>query len=340
MHRRLHLFTLFAIIASISVGDCYAQQPGERVRKAGQRVVVTHTTSGIRLAVPSAAGLNAGASSEITGFSRTQRPLNVPDMVKWTPNPAAPSRGNPLPGAAAASNSPLFRAHNVSIPQSVDAHQVPKPIYMGGPDVNMAGSLSPPTLSIGRNCGSVTPLPPPSIQVPALEVPKSSETSASPVPDETVAGPATGDSPGSAGSVSPGPGHPRYQARITKNNLEEDNHLNFGIIGIQWSRMSFPTVIRVFPDTPAERAGILAADQLLAINSNSLVGLSVEEITGMIIGPPGTTVILSIRRLDRLSAAVLVRMDVDAIKDPLVRESYGRTLNKLVDSNDPSSLRF
>ncbi len=49
-------------------------------------------------------------------------------------------------------------------------------------------------------------------------------------------------------------------------------------------------------DTPASRAGILAGDQILKINSSSTDGITIEKAVSLIRGPEGTEVILTIFR--------------------------------------------
>jgi len=50
------------------------------------------------------------------------------------------------------------------------------------------------------------------------------------------------------------------------------------------------TVTRVFPNTPAERGGVRAGDRVVAVNGESTRGLKLEEVSGRLIGEPGTTV--------------------------------------------------
>lgn len=57
-------------------------------------------------------------------------------------------------------------------------------------------------------------------------------------------------------------------------------------------------IVRPLPDTPAERAGIVAGDQILEVDGESAEGWSVEEAVLHIRGPRGTTVDLKIRHAD------------------------------------------
>src|SRR5690606_25310293 len=56
------------------------------------------------------------------------------------------------------------------------------------------------------------------------------------------------------------------------------------------------TVTRVFPSTPAERGGVRAGDRVIAVSGESTRGLKLEEVSGRLIGEPGTTVEASFAR--------------------------------------------
>jgi carboxyl-terminal processing protease len=53
-------------------------------------------------------------------------------------------------------------------------------------------------------------------------------------------------------------------------------------------------VTRVFDDTPAKRAGIREGDEILAVDGRSIAGEQADVATGMIKGPPGTSVRLKL----------------------------------------------
>lgn len=64
-------------------------------------------------------------------------------------------------------------------------------------------------------------------------------------------------------------------------------------IGLKDDRVQ---VVAPLPDTPAERAGLLAGDIITAIDGKDTAGMSVEEAVTMIRGEKGTTVVLMIAR--------------------------------------------
>src|ERR1700730_7455022 len=68
-------------------------------------------------------------------------------------------------------------------------------------------------------------------------------------------------------------------------------------IGISVSaKNSVPRIVEVYEDTPAQRAGLRAGDLLVRIADQSVVGLALDEMTGLVRGPAGTSVQIVVRR--------------------------------------------
>lgn len=79
--------------------------------------------------------------------------------------------------------------------------------------------------------------------------------------------------------------------------FEEDISGNFGGIGMEVGmKDDVITVIAPLPETPAERAGIVAGDKVVAIDGVSTDGMSIDEAVQHIRGPADTTVALSLYR--------------------------------------------
>lgn len=57
-----------------------------------------------------------------------------------------------------------------------------------------------------------------------------------------------------------------------------------------------PTVIRVLKDNPAEKAGLAAGDQIVAVNDQATTGQTVDKVVGNVRGEAGTTVKISVLR--------------------------------------------
>lgn len=70
--------------------------------------------------------------------------------------------------------------------------------------------------------------------------------------------------------------------------------------------------INPYEGKPAQRAGILAGDRILAIDGKTTKGLSVSEVSNNLRGEPGTTVVLDIERegIDKPFKVSIVREDI------------------------------
>jgi carboxyl-terminal processing protease len=70
-------------------------------------------------------------------------------------------------------------------------------------------------------------------------------------------------------------------------------------IGISVStRASEPRIVEVYDDTPAKAAGLQSGDVLVAIDGKPVSGLALDQMTGLVRGPAGTSVELTVRRGD------------------------------------------
>ncbi len=80
-------------------------------------------------------------------------------------------------------------------------------------------------------------------------------------------------------------------------SFAEDISGNFSGIGMEVGmRDEVLTVIAPLPDTPAEKAGLLAGDMIIRIDDESTDSMSIDEAVKLIRGEKGTEVILSIYR--------------------------------------------
>ena len=93
--------------------------------------------------------------------------------------------------------------------------------------------------------------------------------------------------------------------------FEENISGNFGGVGMEIDvKDDVLTVVSPLKGTPAERAGILSGDQVLAVDEKSTQGLTVEDAVGLIRGEVGTSVNLTILREGELGT-----FDVSVIRD-------------------------
>jgi hypothetical protein len=118
------------------------------------------------------------------------------------------------------------------------------------------------------------------------------------------------------------------KAGANNNSLQANAATNvpngIGIIGVKFL-LSFgrmPIINRVFPGTPAWTMGLKAADVIVAVDGVPTLGLSKEDVYGMIVGKPDTEVTISIRRNGDFIAKTMKRMDFNDIPDPAVRQDY------------------
>ncbi len=72
----------------------------------------------------------------------------------------------------------------------------------------------------------------------------------------------------------------------------------YGGIGLRIiQRENYPTVIEPpMSDTPAERAGIIEGDQIIAVDGKSMKNISVSEVAKQLRGEPGTKITIKVRR--------------------------------------------
>ena len=94
----------------------------------------------------------------------------------------------------------------------------------------------------------------------------------------------------------------------------EDIRGFFGGIGAEVGvRDGVMTILSPMPDTPAEAAGVKPGDVILAVDGESIRGLSLLEVVHLIRGEKGTTVTLLLRHL-RSSEPVSIEIERDIIQ--------------------------
>lgn len=81
-------------------------------------------------------------------------------------------------------------------------------------------------------------------------------------------------------------------------SLSEQTTGNYTGLGIQIDvRDGWITVVAPLPDTPAERAGVMTGDRIVALDGRSTEGWKQEEAVKQLRGPAGTAADLSVRRV-------------------------------------------
>ncbi len=114
--------------------------------------------------------------------------------------------------------------------------------------------------------------------------------------------------------------HSDYLDAHAWQSLNEQTQGHFGGIGIEKGLVdAIPTVIAPIDDTPAQRAGIRAGDQVLSIDQVPTSSLSLDEIVTSLRGAPGSSVKLGVGRNNGQE-----RLEVELVRD-MIRINSVRT---------------
>ncbi len=65
-------------------------------------------------------------------------------------------------------------------------------------------------------------------------------------------------------------------------------------------------IVRVFHDSPAERAGLVAGDEIVSVDGVTVTGLTVEEVVKKVRGPEGTQVTLELKSASGATRSVTI----------------------------------
>ncbi len=88
-----------------------------------------------------------------------------------------------------------------------------------------------------------------------------------------------------------------YLPPVEAAAFEEDISGNFGGVGMEVGvRDDIVTIISPLPETPAEKAGLLAGDKIIRIDGDSTERMSIDDAVKLIRGEVGTAVVLTIFR--------------------------------------------
>ena len=117
--------------------------------------------------------------------------------------------------------------------------------------------------------------------------------------------------------ASLGDPYTQYLTAVEYNRLLEENKGVYGGIGLYLEYTDGHLIVfKTINNSPAARAGLQPGDRITAINHQPTAGLSKEAAAGAILGPPGTTVVLTIQR-----GGVLPALDITltrALIDPSI----------------------
>lgn len=135
----------------------------------------------------------------------------------------------------------------------------------------------------------------------------------------------TGAINGMLASLDP---HSSYMSPETYKEMKIDTKGAFGGLGIEISmKDGILTVISPIEDTPAQKAGIMAGDQIIRIDEKFTKDLTITDAVKRMRGPKGSSVVLTIVRegLDKPKEFKLVRaiIQVKSVKSQLLESGYG-----------------
>ena len=109
-------------------------------------------------------------------------------------------------------------------------------------------------------------------------------------------------------------------------NLTEQTTGHFGGIGVEvtFEEGAF-RIIAPIDDTPAQHAGLYAGDELISIDTEPVLGRTLDQVTDALRGEPGTSVQLAVRRdgFDLDFAIERATIDVDSVRSRFLEPGYG-----------------
>lgn len=115
--------------------------------------------------------------------------------------------------------------------------------------------------------------------------------------------------------------HSVYIPAKQQEEIDELFRGSFQGIGIEFDILNgYITVISPVADSPSERAGLLPGDQIISINSEDAYEITKKDVFKKLRGPKGTSVDITVRRLDG------DRFDVTIIRDDIPIYSVRATL--------------
>lgn len=137
---------------------------------------------------------------------------------------------------------------------------------------------------------------------------------------------------GMLGSLDP---HSAYHNPDSYENLRVSTRGEYGGLGMEVTkRDDFITIVSPISDTPAERAGLRTNDQIIAVDGESIVGISVDEAVELMRGAVGEPVTITIARGDEDPFDVTLVRDTIPLRTVVTRLEEGVPYLRIAGFNE------
>jgi carboxyl-terminal processing protease len=122
--------------------------------------------------------------------------------------------------------------------------------------------------------------------------------------------------------------HSNYMNAKAFKDMQVQTHGEFGGLGIEVTQDNgFIKVISPIDGTPAARAGVKAGDLIIALDGKSVQGLTLNDTVDRMRGPPGSKIVLTIRRegVDKPIELSLTRevIHIQVVRSKLLADNVG-----------------
>lgn len=109
-------------------------------------------------------------------------------------------------------------------------------------------------------------------------------------------------------------------------------------VGIQVQFLDgYVTILKIFPNSPAQKAGVLSGDKIAEVNGESVEGKQMEDVIGKVKGPSGTKVKLGLIRQGVKGIVTLEMSRAQVTVPSVIHEIRGDVGYILIDSFTESS---